>query len=284
MASDLFAALARLEIPRIMGVLNVTDDSFSDGGQFSDPVRALIQAKRMIEAGAAIIDIGGESTRPGAEPVPVELELQRVIPVLKAIRTAFPDVLLSVDTRKSAVAAAAIAKGANIINDVSALRFDPELAPLLARHPGVRVILMHMQGEPSTMQQAPHYEDVLAEIADFFAERISFAEGCGISRDRLLLDPGIGFGKNLSHNLTLLANLDQFTSFGLPLVLGASRKRFIDAIEPSGVNERLGGSLAAALCACLNQVSIIRVHDVKQHRQFLQVLQAIAKARRKWDS
>ena len=270
--------LPRLRQPRLMGILNITGDSFSDGGRYLNPDQALLQAQAMVRDGATIIDVGGESTRPGSEPVPAEVELARVIPVLARLRQLWPELDISVDTRKSEVAQAAIELGAAYINDVSALRADPALAPLLASNPSVKVILMHMQGEPASMQAAPHYGDVVAEVCEFFRERIAFAESVGISQDRLLLDPGIGFGKDLDHNLTLLSHLDSFRSFGLPLVLGVSRKRFIDALDPSAPDQRLGGTLAAAMVCALQKVDILRVHDVKEHRQFFAVLAGLAEA------
>lgn len=300
-------ALRELRTPRLMGILNVTDDSFSDGGCFLTPDAALRQAELLLAQGAEILDIGGESTRPGSQGVSPEEELRRVLPVLERAREAFPAALISVDTRKAVVARHAIELGAAYINDISALRADPGLAGLVAAHPQVSVILMHMQGAPDTMQADPHYTDVLGEICSFFEERIEFSAREGISRDRLLLDPGIGFGKNLEHNLKILTNLDRFKQFGLPLVLGASRKRFIAHIEaslfptatdlaggcrsaadqsspqaelrpaPATPGERLGGTLAAALLAALQEVDILRVHDVQAHRQFFAVLEHSAR-------
>ncbi|MGC9362638.1 MAG: dihydropteroate synthase, partial [Candidatus Syntrophosphaera sp.] len=224
-----------------MGILNVTEDSFSDGGRFLHPDKAMEQAERLIEDGADILDIGGESTRPGSRPVSVDEELKRVIPVLERIRTKYPQLRISVDTQKNRVAKEAIDIGIQIVNDISALRHDPRMPAVLAENPGVGVILMHMQGEPENMQKDPRYEDVVAEVGDFFAERIAVAGINGISRTRIMLDPGIGFGKTLRHNLRLLAGLGGFRSFGLPLVVGASRKRFISAISGSQPDERIGG-------------------------------------------
>jgi dihydropteroate synthase len=262
-------------IPRLMGILNVTEDSFSDGGAFLEPDMAFRQAERMLQEGAKLIDIGGESTRPGSQPIPADIEIKRVIPVLKRIAAAFPQAGISIDTRKYEVAKEAIACGATIINDISALRDDPRLTELLAENPHVKVILMHMQGEPATMQEAPVYEDVVAAISAFFAERIAFAALNGIGEERLLLDPGIGFGKTLKHNLTLLANLDKFKVFGLPLVIGASRKSFIGALDGSSAQDRIGGTLAAALVAAMQKADILRVHDVRAHHQFFTTLQAL---------
>lgn len=271
-----FGPLSGLARPRLMGIVNVTADSFSDGGRFLDPANAFEQAESLLESGAEILDIGGESTRPGSTSVDEKTELDRVIPLIGRIHARYPGAVISVDTRKAEVARQAIIAGASMVNDVSALRFDPAMAEVLAGHPGTRLVLMHMLGEPRTMQQNPRYDDVVGEICDFFAERIAFAVDCGISQDRLLLDPGIGFGKNLEHNLTLLAQLERFREFGLPLVVGASRKRFIDALDPSAPDQRLGGTLAAALLAAWQRADILRVHDVQAHRQFFITLQAIA--------
>lgn len=264
------------KIPRLMGILNITGDSFSDGGKFLDPEKAFRQAEKLIRDGADIIDIGGESTRPGSQPVSEDEELERVIPVLKRIRSAYPDLAISVDTRKSKVAEEAIAIGIQIVNDISALRGDSSLAVVLAQNPQVQVILMHMLGEPETMQKNPRYEEVVDEVSEFFAECIAVAGINGISRKRIMLDPGIGFGKTTRHNLRLLANLESFRHFGLPLVVGASRKSFISAINASQTDERIGGSLAVAMVSALQQIEILRVHDVKAHRQFFDVINSIA--------
>ncbi len=268
--------------PQLMGILNVTDDSFSDGGRFASPEQALAQARILVEAGADILDIGGESTRPGARPVPVAEELRRVLPVVAKVRENWPDLPVSVDTRNSEVAQAAMELGATIINDISALNYDPRMAELLASHPGVKVVLMHMRGQPETMQSDPFYTDVLAEIDSFFTARIDFAVSRGIDRANLILDPGIGFGKTPRHNFQLLAQLDRFRKHGLPLLLGASRKRFIASLNPSGPQERMGGTLAAAVMAAWQGVDILRVHDVQAHRQFFAVLRAIGKEAGPW--
>ncbi len=261
-----------------MGVLNLTEDSFSDGGSFLAPSAAVAHAMAMIEAGAELLDIGAESTRPGASGVPAELEWQRIQPVLAELRAKAPKVLLSIDTQKAEVAERAIALGADIINDVSALQFDPDMLKVIAAHPGIRVILMHMQGRPQTMQVSPHYDDVQAEVIDFLQQRAEYAISQGVAKEQIILDPGIGFGKKLKHNLTLLAELDSLSELGYPVLLGASRKGFIATISPSSADQRLGGSLATTMLACLNQVSIIRVHDVQAHRQFLDVFAAIMDA------
>lgn len=263
-----------------MGILNVTTDSFSDGALFLEPDKAIQHALEMISVGAGIIDLGAESTRPGSSPVAERDELERLIPILSKLKALHPKIIYSIDTRKAAVAKAAIQEGADIINDISALRFDPQMAAVLAEHPHVRLILMHMLGEPETMQHNPMYHDVLQEVQEFFAERIDYCVANGIKRDNLLLDPGIGFGKTLQHNLQLLANLDGLKSFGLPLVLGASRKSFIDKLCPSLPSERLEGSLAAAGLAMQQGVEILRVHDVRAHSKYLTVLTAIGQAKK----
>ncbi len=267
-------------IPVLMGILNVTEDSFSDGAQFLDRELAIKHTEVMIAEGAEIIDIGAESTRHGSLPVPAEIQEQRIIPILSSLIEKYPKVTFSVDTQKATVAEKAIELGASIINDISALRTDPALAELLSTNPEVKVILMHMQGTPRTMQINPVYQDVLVEIKDFFQERIDFCLAKGILRENIMLDPGIGFGKNLEHNLTILGNLRTFKEFGLPLVVGASRKSFIDKISPSSPAQRIGGCLAAAFVSACEEIDILRVHDVLLHRQFFEVLTAIAKAKR----
>ena len=268
------------QIPVLMGILNVTEDSFSDGAQFLDRELAVKHTETMIAEGAEIIDIGAESTRHGSLPVPADIQIQRIIPILSYLKEKYPEVTFSVDTQKATVAEKAIEFGASIINDISALRTDPALADLLSAHPKVKVILMHMQGTPYTMQLNPVYQDVLQEIKDFFQERIDFCLTKGILKENIMLDPGIGFGKNLEHNLTILANLKTFKEFGLPLVVGASRKSFIDKISPSSPSQRLGGCLAAALVSACEGINILRVHDVLLHKQFFEVLTVIAKAKR----
>ena len=267
-------------IPVLMGILNVTEDSFSDGAQFLDRELAIKHTETMIVEGAEIIDIGAESTRPGSIPVPADIQIQRIIPILSYLQDKYPKLTFSVDTQLALVAEKAIAKGASIINDISALRTDPALGELLAANPQVKIILMHMQGTPCTMQLNPVYQDVLMEIKDFFQERIDFCVAKGILKENIMLDPGIGFGKNLEHNLTILANLKTFKEFGLPLVVGASRKSFIDKISPSLPSQRLGGCLAAALVSACAEINILRVHDVLIHKQFFEVLTALAKAKR----
>lgn len=259
-----------------MGVLNLTEDSFSDGALYIEANQAVKHAHTMIQQGASIIDLGAESTRPGALPVATETELQRIIPVLTELKTDYPNTLYSIDTRKASVAKAALESGADIINDISALRDDPEMADIIASYPHARVILMHMQGQPQNMQNNPAYQDVLRDIYAFFSERIDFCLKKGIKISNIMLDPGIGFGKNLQHNLKLLANLNVFHKLGLPIVLGASRKSFINAIVPTPVEQRLAGSLAAAAWGAMQNVAVIRCHDVLAHANFLRVFRAIA--------
>lgn len=246
-------------LPLIMGILNVTPDSFSDGGRYTDLERAVAHALQMQSEGADIIDIGGESARPGAQAITIEEELQRVIPVISAIRkvSAVP---ISIDTYKPEVMLAAVAAGATHINDIYALRMPGALSA--AKQCNVPICLMHMQGNPHTMQQAPHYEDVIDEIKQFFAERIKACEAADIHSDKLILDPGFGFGKTLAHNVQIIKQLAEFKIFGLPLLMGLSRKASIGAILDKPANERLYGSIAASVLALQNGANIIRTHDV----------------------
>lgn len=260
--------------PLIMGVVNVTPDSFSDGGAFLDPARAVDHALRLVEEGAAILDIGGESTRPGSDPTPAEAELARVIPVIKAL-SAQTAAAISIDTRKPEVARAAIEAGASIWNDVSALTYA-EGSVAMAAALSCKVVLMHAQGDPKTMQNAPTYLDVVEEVRLDLAARIAVCERAGIDRSRLIADPGIGFGKTLAHNLALLADLHRLQTLGVPLLLGASRKRFIAALDrQTPAAARLGGSIAAAIAGAARGASIVRVHDVAATRQALAVASAI---------
>ena len=264
--------------PRIMGILNVTPDSFSDGGLFLRPEAAVMQA-RLMAAGADIIDIGGESTRPGAAEVAADEEQARTAPVIAALRAGGLDLPLSIDTRKADVAAAALAAGAAWVNDVTALRFDPAMAGVVAKA-GCPVILMHSVATPATMQDEPFYDDVLLDVYDALAERVRDAEAAGIARDRIAIDPGIGFGKTLVHNLTLLARLSLFHDLGLPVLLGASRKRFIGTIGAEAeAARRMPGSLAVALGGVAQGVQMIRVHDVAETRQALSLWQAVNKGK-----
>jgi dihydropteroate synthase len=263
-----------LSRPRVMGILNVTPDSFSDGGDFVSPQAAVARARRMVEEGADIIDVGGESTRPGAQPVTEEAELERVIPVIEAIASELP-VVISIDTSKPRVMGEAVAAGAGMINDVMALQEPGALEA--ACDSGAPVCLMHMQGRPRTMQQDPHYDDVVQEVMTFLRRRVETCVATGIPRERLLLDPGFGFGKLLVHNLQLLANLSRFQDLGLPLLVGISRKSMIGAIlGDAPVDERLYGSLAAAVLAVEQGAAILRVHDVKPTVEALKVVQAVA--------
>jgi dihydropteroate synthase len=248
-----------LGTPVVMGVLNVTPDSFSDGGRFRERDAALAQARRMIEEGAGIIDVGGESTRPGALPAGIDEELSRVVPVIEAIRREFP-VFISVDTSKAAVMRVACAAGADIINDVRALA-EPE-ALVAAAETGAGICLMHMRGEPRTMQDAPDYVDVVAEVSAFLAQRISMCRGAGIDLARLAVDPGFGFGKRVPHNLALLKNLAGLQELGVPIAVGLSRKSMLATLTGRGVDERIAGSVALAAIAVLNGARIVRAHDV----------------------
>lgn len=261
-----------------MGVTNVTPDSFSDGGRLSDAQAALAHARRLIAEGADILDVGGESTRPGAEPVAEAEEIARVVPLIRAIRaeSAIP---ISVDTMKPAVARAAVAAGATLWNDITALRHEDGSLETAAEL-GCEVVLMHMQGEPRTMQAEPCYDDVVAEVAEFLAARAEAAMAAGVARARIWLDPGVGFGKHMiRHNLPLLAGLGTIVALGFPVLLGASRKSFIGALDGGApVGERLGGSIAAALIGAEAGVAAVRVHDVRETVQALRVWQAVAQA------
>lgn len=259
---------------KVMGILNVTPDSFSDGGKFASFDAALAQVEQMISDGVDIIDIGGESTRPGAAEVSLEDEVARVIPLLKAIKAKF-DIKVSIDTSKAEVMSQAIACGADIINDVRALQNEGCLAVLAKSD--VPVCLMHMQGLPRTMQDNPQYEDVIQDIKQFFIDRIKVCEQAGIKRERIIIDPGFGFGKTLEQNYQLLAQLHQFDDLGLPLLSGTSRKSMIGNLLQRNVDERLAGSLTTAIIAAQQNASIIRVHDVKETVDALQVLNATAK-------
>lgn len=263
------------ERPLVMGILNVTPDSFSDGGAYLAREAAVAHALQMIAEGADIIDVGGESTRPGAEPVLLDEELRRTVPVIAAIREK-SDVPISIDSYKAIVAREALAAGADIINDISALRFDPAMAGLVAESE-VPVILMHMQGTPRDMQQNPRYDDCVVEIAMFFQERVDFCGSHGIAKSRLMLDPGIGFGKRVADNLQILKRLGEFGRFDIPILVGASRKSFIAGVLPGSANppDRLGGSLAAAVVAAMHGADILRVHDVGQTVEALRLLEAI---------
>jgi dihydropteroate synthase len=258
-----------------MGIVNVTPDSFSDGGRFLDPEAAVDHARRLIAEGADILDIGGESTRPGAAPVAEANEIARVVPVIEAVRreSAIP---ISIDTMKPAVARAAVAAGAGLWNDVTALTWSPDSLATAAAL-GCGVVLMHMQGEPRTMQAAPRYDDVVAEVSAFLAARAAAAIAAGVARERIWIDPGIGFGKRAEHSLALLRNLDRIVALGFPVLVGVSRKRSIAGIagDASREDQRLGGSIAAALAAARAGAAAVRVHDVAETVQALAVAGAI---------
>jgi dihydropteroate synthase len=255
-----------------MGVVNVTPDSFSDAGVNLDPAAAVATAARMIEDGAAIVDVGGESTRPGAEPVSADEELRRVAPVLERLA----DAPVSIDTAKARVARRALALGAEMVNDVTALRGDPELASVVAES-GAYVCLMHMQGEPRTMQADPRYDDVVADVARFLDERLTFAVSQGIAEDAICLDPGIGFGKTVEHNFELLRRLDQLTALGRPIVVGISRKSSLGKImgDPEAKTGSTAASVGAAVLAYERGASIFRVHDVREHLEALTAARAV---------
>jgi len=264
-----------LDRPRVMGVLNVTPDSFSDGGRFLDPAAALNHARRMIADGADIIDIGGESTRPGAAPTTEADEIARVIPLVEALRAECEarGVPLSVDTRKPAVMRAGIAAGASMVNDVGALSAPGALEAVAASD--AAVCLMHMRGEPATMQQAASYNDVVGEVKAFLADRSAVCERAGIAHDRIVLDPGFGFGKTVGHNLAVLHGLAEIVALGYPVMIGVSRKSTIGALTGRDVAERIAGSVAGALAAVARGAAIVRVHDVRETVDALKVWRAV---------
>ncbi len=265
-----------MTMPRIMGIVNITPDSFSDGGQFDSEASACMQAEALVVSGADILDIGGESTRPFAEPVSVEEELERVIPAIRSIREKF-SIPLSIDTSKAEVARQALAAGVDIINDISALRKDPAMIHLV-RESTVPVIIMHMQGTPGDMQLKPQYDDVVAEICEFFEERLNWLDKNNVHHSRITLDPGIGFGKSLAHNLSIIKHLSVFKKFGCPVLLGHSRKRFIEDITALPVEERDLPTAVLSALACGSGVDILRVHDVTSTRTALQMVEAVATA------
>ncbi len=266
-----------LSRPRVMGILNVTPDSFSDGGRYADPGRALEHARQMLADGADIVDVGGESTRPGADPVDEASEIARVVPVIEAL--AREGAIVSVDTMKPGVMRAAIAAGASIVNDVRAL-LEPGAVGAVAAS-GAAVCLMHMRGTPATMQSAPEYVDVVAEVRDFLAARAQACESAGIARDRIVVDPGFGFGKTRAHNLDLLAGLPAIAAVGYPVLAGLSRKSMLGAITGRPEGEREAASVAAALLAVERGAAIVRVHDVRGTVDALAVWQAMAEQERK---
>jgi dihydropteroate synthase len=266
--------------PVVVGILNVTPDSFSDGGDFLDPEAAAVHAATILDEGASIIDVGGESTRPGSDPVSQEEEVRRVVPVIERILASRPEAVISVDTYRSKTAAAALGAGARIVNDVTALRGDPRMASVVAdaRCP---VILMHMQGEPKTMQMEPHYEDVVGEVKAFLGSKAEHAIAAGVSQENIIVDPGIGFGKNLNHNLALLRNLEVIVDLGFPVLVGASRKTFIGKITGAeDAGERVFGTVATTVLAYEKGVTLLRVHDVRANREALAVADAVLHASR----
>jgi dihydropteroate synthase len=257
---------------KLMGVVNVTPDSFSDGGLYLDPGAAIAHGRALAGEGAAILDVGGESTRPGAAPVAVEEELRRVEPVVAGLLGVVE--AISVDTSKATVAEAALDAGASIVNDVTALRADPEMAALCADR-GVGVVLMHMAGDPRTMQVNPEYGDVVAEVRDFLAARLEAAVAAGIDESRIWLDPGIGFGKTDRHNFELLRGLGELARLGRPILVGTSRKGFIGRTDGSETDERLGGTIATSILAATAGASVLRIHDVREMSQALRVASAV---------
>lgn len=260
-----------LSRPKVMGIVNVTPDSFSDGGRYVSFSSAIDHACRLIEDGADMLDIGGESTRPGAAEVNEQEELERVLPVIEGLR-GIP-VPISIDTWKPAVMRAAINAGATMVNDVNALLADGAIQAVAAT--GAAVCLMHKQGTPQSMQLQPVYDDVILEVADFLKQRIAVAEASGMGRERIVIDPGFGFGKSLAHNLTLLRELESFSSLGVPVLAGVSRKSMLGAITGRGVNERLASSVAAAILAVQRGAAIVRVHDVRETVDALKIVNAV---------
>jgi len=271
-----------LDAPRIMGVLNLTPDSFSDGGQYADTGRAVEHGLTMAQQGADIIDVGGESSRPGAKRVEAEQQVQRVVPVIRALREKLDaqggDTQISIDTTRLEVAEAAVEAGATILNDISAGREDPGMFGFAAKR-DLPIVLMHMLGEPATMQDAPVYGDVVQEVRGFLLERAREAEAAGVDPKRIVLDPGVGFGKTVQQNLSLLRSIGEFVATGYPILVGASRKRFIEAVDPgSAVDQRLGGTCAVTTCCVNAGVGLLRVHDVGPNRQAIRVSMAIKNA------
>lgn len=266
-----------LDRPHVMGILNTTPDSFSDGGRYTTLDKALERAEKMIAAGVSIIDIGGESTRPGAPEVTLEEELQRVIPVVKAIRERNPAVWISVDTSKAEVMRQSVAAGADLINDIRSLTEPGALE--VAAEANVPVCIMHMQGQPKTMQNAPQYDDVLADVEAFLVERMAVCEAAGIARENIILDPGFGFGKSIEHNYHLLANLEQFHRFGLPVLAGMSRKSMIFKLLDKQPADCMVASVTCASIAAMKGAQIIRVHDVEETLEAMTIIQTMNKNR-----
>ncbi len=263
--------------PVVMGVLNVTPDSFYDGGRYGERKQAVVRAERVIREGAAILDVGGESSRPGSDPVPAAVQKDRILPVIHAVREYWQG-WISVDTCSAEVARAAVEAGADMINDISAGRLDPDMK-FVAAESGVPCILMHMKGTPKTMQDRPVYEAVVPEIIDYLAERMAVWEDAGVSRENMLLDPGIGFGKTVRHNLLILRHLRDLEALGRPIVLGTSRKGFVGALLGRDVDDRLTGTLATVAIGAWNGADVLRVHDVEETREVLTIVRAIREVR-----
>ena len=261
----------------VMGILNVTPDSFSDGGKFLDVDKAVKHAESMIRDGADIIDVGGESTRPGATEVSLDEELQRVIPVIKKIRVANPGALISIDTTKGTVAKHAIDAGADIINDISGISKDPKISKI-ARAYKVPIIIMHIKGTPRSMQLKPNYKNLIQEIKDYFIERTNIAINQGIAKEDIILDPGIGFGRTVQNNFELIANLDEFCKLDFPIMIGPSRKSFIGTILDLPINERMEGTCASVTAGIMNGARIVRVHDVKSMKRIVIITEKIRTA------
>jgi dihydropteroate synthase len=259
--------------PKLMGIVNVTPDSFSDGGEFLDQTRAIEQGLRLVDDGADLLDVGGESTRPGAVPVGEEEEIRRVVPVIGEVarRVSVP---ISIDTTKAAVARHALDAGAAIVNDISGLRFDPHM-PEVCAHAQAGIVCMHMQGTPQTMQIDPRYADVVREVADYLAQRLAALEACGIARERVVIDPGIGFGKTPDHNLTILKNIARFRALGRPVLIGHSRKRFLAKILGRTLDETSSATLGVSVAAALAGADLLRVHDVRATRDVLAACWAV---------
>ena len=261
-----------------MGVLNVTPDSFSDGGQFNEIDSAILHVDKMLKNGADIIDIGGESTKPGSEPVSANEESKRIIPIIKAIKNEYKDILISVDTYKSSVAKKAIEAGADFVNDISGLTFDDEMVSLLAQR-NIPVVIMHINGKPKTMQKNILYSDLISDIKRFFIKQSAYAINSGIKESNIIIDPGIGFGKTFDHNFTLLKRLKEFEDLGFPILIGPSRKAFIGDVLNLPSNERVEGTIATIVAGILNGANIIRVHDVKEIKRATIVTEKILKAK-----
>ena len=261
-----------LERPILMGIVNVTPDSFSDGGQHDQTETAIAHARQLIAQGAHILDIGGESTRPGADPVTLEMELARIMPILDAVKDS--GAAISIDTCKAEVMRAALAEGADMINDVTGMR-TAQARAVVAQHPNCGVCVMHMQGEPRTMQQNPHYEDVVREVHQALLHQTHMLQESGVDRSRISIDPGLGFGKTLAQNYQLIAGLETIASSGYPVVFGASRKSMLGAVTGQSVDKRLAGSLAAALAGVVHGATVLRVHDVAETRDALMVWQSV---------